>query len=559
MNFQRLSFILSLFISLYLLGFAIPSQIETRFQPAPPGSDKTAETTAVSQSNWEKPAIPEPISGLTDGVQIKASGEEGFPADEAIKSLAAVKEEFQRRFGSSFDEAWTGQEPIRHSFPVPEAIRGMVDFWIQVFGRYDKDQYLFHHKDHVAIVYSAIDLTGLDSFSSGLSPQMSEMLKKQFILEEKIRISKILSSLADKLKMGNPGSGDLGRRETLTTEEKRLAELFARESSTSLATAGLIDNIKVQGGFKNRFRNAIRLSGLYMQEMENIFTTKGLPVELTRIPFVESAFNITAVSSAEAMGLWQFIYPTGKRYLKIDSWADERLDPILSTYAAAQHLANEYKLLGSWPLTINAYNTGPGRMIKARAQLKTDDIAVIIKKFEDPGYQFYSRNYYPEFLAALYVYENQEQFFGKIAKLPPLQYELFMPQDTVNLASLAQATDMDLEVLENLNPALAEDVLDGTYSLPAGYLVKVPKNFGVLFARAAVRFHHEIRTAEWHIVEENQTAASIADYYRIPVERLEEINNLIPGEPIAPGTIIKLPRDTGIAMTPEEETETVVQ
>ena len=556
MNFQRLSFILSLAISLYLLGFAVPSRIENRFQPAPLGPDKTADTTGALQTNLDASNVIQPAGGtplgggLTDGIQIKVSGEDPLPADEVMKSLAAVKEEFQRRFGSSVDQAWLEQEPIRYSFPVPEAIRGMVDFWIQVFGRTDKNQYLFHHKDHVGIVYSAVDLTGLDPLSSGLSPEMADLLKNQFILEEKMRIRKMLSLLPEKLRDSAP---------ILTAEEKRLAELFVRESPASLSTAGLMDNIRVQGGFKHRFRNAIRQSGLYMKEMENIFAMKGLPVELTRIPFVESAFNIAAVSSAEAVGLWQFIYPTGKRYLKIDSWVDERLDPILSTYAAAQHLASEYKLLGSWPLTVNAYNTGPGRMLKAKKELKTDDIATIIRKFQEPGYQFYSRNYYPEFLAALYVTENEEHFFGKIERLPPLQYELFMPQDAVNLPRIAEAVDVDPEVLENLNPALSENVLDGTYSLPGGYLVKVPKNFGALFARAAARQHMEIQTAEWHIVDNGESLSSIAEYYRIPADRLEEMNNLIPGEPIAPGMISKLPRDAGVALTPEEEEETVVQ
>ncbi|MBI2340716.1 MAG: transglycosylase SLT domain-containing protein [Deltaproteobacteria bacterium] len=546
-KFRQIAFVLSLSISLYLLVFGIPSQIARHFRP------DSATAAMIPPPEAEGANETAPSAGLSDFIQFKASGEAPFPADEAEKSLVAIKEEFERRFGVPFDEAWVSdsrqdRDPVHYSFPVPEAIRGMVDFWIQVFGRYDKDQYLFHHKDNVAIVYSAIDLSGLDDLTSGLSPSMAGALKDQFILEEKMRLRKMLLGLPQKISGGA----------SLTPEEKRIADLFAREGPSSLSEAADPDNIDTQSGFKNRFLRAIRLSGLYMKEMENIFALKGLPVELTRIPFVESAFNINAVSSAEAVGLWQFIYPTGKRYLKIDSWADERLDPILSTYAAARHLANEYKLLGSWPLTVNAYNTGPGRLLRAREELKTDDIATIIKNFKDPGYQFFSRNYYPEFLAALYVYDNQETFFGPIEKLPPLQYELFMPQESINLKMLAEMVDVDPEVLRNLNPAIAEDVLNGDYSLPAGYLVKIPKNFGPLFARAAARYWRQIQTAEWHVVQEDETTASIADYYRIPLESLEEANNLIPGEPISPGMIIKLPRDsgastdTGVAMTPEE-------
>ena len=82
-----------------------------------------------------------------------------------------------------------------------------------------------------------------------------------------------------------------------------------------------------------------------MSEMRRIFKERGVPVQLTMIPFIESAFNLKAYSHAGAAGIWQFIEATGKRYLRIDEFVDERYDPILAAYAAATHLTNEYKFL----------------------------------------------------------------------------------------------------------------------------------------------------------------------------------------------------------------------
>ena len=290
-----------------------------------------------------------------------------------------------------------------------------------------------------------------------------------------------------------------------------------------------------------------------MEEMENIFTMKGLPVELTRIPLVESAFNIRAVSTADAAGLWQFIPDTGKEYLKIDEYVDERFDPIFATYAAAEHLAKEFKLLDSWPLTINAYNTGPGRMIKAKKQLKTDDITTIIKNFKEPGYQFYSRNYFPEVLAAIHVYENQEVYFGPIEKRAPLQYYLFLTRAPMNLRDLAEDISVDVEVIEQLNPGLAPEVIEGAKSLPEDYFVRVPKSMGPLFAKAAAdRAQETASAAPLHTTDHGETLSSIASRYGIPLEALTESNPSFGDDILPTGSVVNLPLDNSAALPIDE-------
>lgn len=522
---QNLTFGLSLLATGYLLVILVPQVMEQ-------GKISLAVAARAPTSDPSLASVP---SSLFEGaIPVKISGEETAPVDEALKAYVELRQKFENRFGNPFDEAWVKREPISAPFEVPAGLKETVDFWTHIFSRFEKFQYIFHHKEDLGIVYSVIDLSNFDAESSGLSPQEAGDIRNQYLAEERSRIKKMLKTV----------EGKTGKR-SLTDEEKRIATLFARPDAPSIAKAAETENLRIQGGFAHRFKQAIAISGRYMDEMENIFTMKGLPVELTRIPLVESAFNIRAVSTADAAGLWQFIPETGKSYLKIDEYVDERFDPIFATYAAAEHLSREYKLLDSWPLTINAYNTGPGRMLKARKQLKTDDITTIIKNFKESGYQFYSRNYYPEVLAAIHVYENRDHYFGPIEKLPPLQYDLFLTRAPMNLRDLAEDISVDLEVLEQLNPGLAPEVLEGAKFLPEDYFVRVPKSMGPLFARAAASVVQETASIapQWHETGKGETLSSISSRFGIPLENLAESNPSFGNEVLPTGSVVSLPLD----------------
>lgn len=479
----------------------------------------------------KKIALKSPIALLgfpEEPVEVGMSLEVESPlAEEEIDQLRAymrIQDTFESRFGFPFQQAWEPQEPIHHDFKVPEGIKDMVYFWTQVFGKYGKDQYIFHHKENLSVVYSVLDLSSLDPLQSGMAPEEAEDLRKKTLKEETARIQKMLKRLA--LRIHRPRS--------LNEAEQGIMANFS--SSEELLTAMKAENIRIQSGFAHRFEEAIERSGQYMQEMENIFTLKGLPIELTRLPIIESAFKQLAFSSASAAGIWQFIPETGRRYLRIDEYVDERYDPILATYAAAEHLSREFKLLGSWPLAINSYNTGPGRMIKAKKELGTDDIAVIIKNFKSAGYQFYSRNYFPEFLAALEVYHNQESYFGPIEKMAPLSYDHFIPEKPINLQELANAVEIDRDLLADLNPGLRAPVLEGKKDLPKDYFVRIPKDFGLRFVAAAPKLYQE--EGPWHLVKNGETFVSIADQYKIFPADLRKENKR---KKLVPGVRLKLP------------------
>ena len=120
------------------------------------------------------------------------------------------------------------------------------------------------------------------------------------------------------------------------------------------------NRLRMQLGQKDRFVLGIFFSGRYIREMEKIFREEKVPIELTRLPFVESSFNLYAYSKVGASGIWQFMRSTGRLFhLRIDNICDLRNDPLAATRAAARLLRMNYEMLKSWPLALTAYNHGP--------------------------------------------------------------------------------------------------------------------------------------------------------------------------------------------------------
>ena len=158
----------------------------------------------------------------------------------------------------------------------------------------------------------------------------------------------------------------------------------------------------------------LQRAGSWESHIAQTLAAQGLPPEIAALPHVESSFQPTAMSKAGAAGMWQFIRSTGRRYLRIDGAVDERLDPYRSTEAAAQLLSYNYRLLGSWPLAITAYNHGAEGMRRARDQLGTDDIVRIVRQYQSPTFGFASRNYYCSFLAAMRLDRDPEKYFGNV-------------------------------------------------------------------------------------------------------------------------------------------------
>jgi len=224
---------------------------------------------------------------------------------------------------------------------------------------------------------------------------------------------------------------------------------------------------KFQTDLRGFYGRALERSGRYLPHIESILRKEGVPTELAYLPLIESGFRPHAVSPARAVGLWQFIPDTGRRYgLRIDSFVDERRDPVKSTKAAAQYLKDLYGMFNDWHLSLAAYNTGEARISRL---LSTSD-AGDFWELSDRGYLFReTRDYVPGFLAALQIASRPEAYGFSPPRKEPLSYDLVHIPDPMPLSAIARWSGTSLEEIKELNPALIRGVVP-----PGGYTVRVP-------------------------------------------------------------------------------------
>lgn len=422
-------------------------------------------------------------------------------------------------------------------FPYPAALRPQVEFWKKIFATYSRYQVVIHDTEYLNKVYKVLDFRPLLD-QEGLDEPTVLRIKEKQTKQEIERIRAIL------LKLYQYGSdpGDL------TPEEQKIWRLYRDVGNPDkFRQAADKGRLRSQSGLRERFGEGIQVSRRYLKEMEDIFRREGLPVELTRLPLVESGFNIRAYSKAAAAGIWQFIPSTGRLYMRIDGVIDQRRDPLVSTWAAARLLKANYKMLGTWPLAITAYNHGPYGMFKAAKTLGTTDIATIIRRYRGKSFGFASKNFYPEFLAALAVEKNHEQHFGPLQMEPPLRYEEVHLKDFLSLKRVAHCANIDEEQVLFLNPALDEPIRTGRAYVPRGYRLRVPAGTAQHFlTRYATLPEHEKGDRQkvvfaTHKIRPGQTLYKIARQYNTTIPVLKRLNGVTKVKRLQVGQTLRIP------------------
>lgn len=412
---------------------------------------------------------------------------------------------------ASLPSAWT--ERFRpHSSLLP-----MVEFWRNVYANYDLHHTLLHDSENLELIYGVLNFEGID---------------------DQNRRAQIESVKKGQLK-GMLLGFDRGEK-PVTAGEKLIFDLFKNSHDRDkFKTAA--NQIRGQWGQRSRFAEGLVRSGRYLPLIEKIFEGQGVPKEIARLVFVESMFVPRARSRVGAAGPWQFMPATARRHgLVINNVIDERHDPLIAAQAAAHLLRHDYQNLRNWPLAINAYNTGALRMERAAQRLGTRQIHLIIRHFENRNYQFASRNFYPEFLAAWEAVQNYPAYFGNLERGAPVHFEELKLKEAVSPYQLAQKSGTDLEVLKDLNQAYHPHVFQPNGVIPEGYVIRVPHRQKELFASLA----KEIRTTEQsvrrYVVQRGDTLHRIANRNRITLSNLKSFNGLI-GSRIRPGQVLKIP------------------
>ncbi len=416
-----------------------------------------------------------------------------------------------------------GAKKGKETFPVYPSIRTNVRFWEQVYGRYTTTQGILHDKNDLNIIYTVVDLVDWET------PGAARINRKLIKLARK-RYKAILTRL---------GSG----KKPATREERHVASLFPKRRHSVFLKAR--DNIRLQIGQKDRFRQGVIRSGAYLRSIKNIFRTYGLPLELAYLPHVESSFNPKAHSKAGAAGLWQFTSSTGRQYLTINDVLDERYDPLRASHAAARLLKENYALLGTWPLALTAYNYGRNGMLRALKEKKNYEN---IFRFHRKGrFKFASRNFYPEFLAAMRVARKLERDRSIILDRPrgtvTVRLKGYAPARELRSYFGVSARDFAL-----LNPALRRPVLEGRKHIPRGYLLRLPATAVIRqkVARMGSRFYRSRQIRDRiYIVRRGDTAGAIARRYNLSLKELKLANNLDRKGRIRAGQRLKIPAPAG--------------
>lgn len=234
-----------------------------------------------------------------------------------------------------------------------------------------------------------------------------------------------------------------------------------------------------QGSGRKWFHKWLQRSTRYLPMFKKVLRQHGLPQDLAYLAMIESGFSTQAKSTASAVGPWQFIRDTGKRFgLKINWWIDERKDFYKSTVAAAKYMRNMYGMFNNWYLVAAGYNTGENRVKRIIRKRKTKNFW---KMARNKDLHPETRDYVPKLIAAMLIAKSPKMYgFRKVHYQPPFRYEHFNVPGGTRLDHLANAIGVTHDYMKDLNPALLKSYIPGHIK---GYRIRIPKGSANLVSR----------------------------------------------------------------------------
>lgn len=407
-------------------------------------------------------------------------------------------------------------------FPVPAELKRDVAFWVRVYSEADSNGGFLHDDRRLDIVYDVVEF----------EPASSPAEQDKQIAKLTGKYQGILRALAG------------GKRKHLDKDERRVLALWGKRASRRALKAAA-ERVRFQRGQADRFRNGLVRSLEWRDHVRAVLCEMGLPKQLAVLPHVESSYHPSVYSHAGAAGLWQFTMATGLRFLRIDDVVDERLEPYQATLAAARLLKHNHDVLGTWPLSLTAYNHGTTGMVRAVKAMGTQDIAAIVRKYDGPAFGFASRNFYVSFLAALEVEQNADWYFGDLPEAPDVD-TVAVPA-FVSVDALERALQIDRSLLEDLNPALQPYVWQGRKRVPSGYHLRVPRqtdgpSVSYLLAQISpADLYAEQSPDEFYQVDRGDTLSEIAERAGVRTAELARLNGLASSHRIRIGQELRLP------------------
>lgn len=358
----------------------------------------------------------------------------------AIEDTPVTHDEILGAFNPFGTREWRspdfdGQGPYlgytKDAFKVPKGLESRVEFWKKIYTEFTTNQGIIHNAENLSEVYKTVDFEDLVT---------SNMTKLQIEKEKQKRVDSLKKIIL--LEKPNLNMADL----------------------------------RFQLGQRDRIETAIFLSGRYIEDFEDIFRQNQLPIQLVRLVFVESSFNVLARSKVGASGLWQIMPSNARPHRMISSLVDKRNHPIEATKLAAKILRSNYGMLEDWPLAVTGYNHGPTGVAKMTKKYKTRNLGELIENVSSrKSFGFASRNFYASFLAILEVESNANKYFKNIKWSKRIPGEPLRMKHPLPFEILARWFDDDILKLQIFNPHLNRKLITRSEDVPNGTWILVPE------------------------------------------------------------------------------------
>jgi membrane-bound lytic murein transglycosylase D len=417
----------------------------------------------------------------------------------------------------------------------------------------------------LALLFASTAIFAQDDLS--IAPFKKDLTNKQVL--DSIKASFVhdkIASCIDSLWMKELASLDLYNELTLDIKNINVDEKVDYELPTALLKERLkkMDekspfNIEYNQGLENviksflkyrkkSFERLMGISQFYFPLFEESLASQNIPLEIKYLAVVESALNPRAVSRVGATGLWQFMYQTGKQYnLNINTYVDDRNDPLKASNAATQYMTNMYNIFGDWDLVLASYNSGPGNVAKAIRRSGGKQNYWNIRKYLPKETQ----GYLPAFLATMYIFEYHKEHGIKPDRAIANHFatDTIMIKNTMTFKQISQLLDVPVAELQFLNPSYKREVVpfitgeDHYLRLPIDKIAVFTSNEDKIYAYVQYEESRRERPYEsmlatrdsvsttktkvkFHRVRRGDSLSEISDKYGIAMSDLKKWNHL---------------------------------
>ncbi|MBO9329903.1 lytic transglycosylase [Achromobacter sp. HZ01] len=280
-------------------------------------------------------------------------------------------------------------------------------------------------------------------------------------------------------------------------------------------------------------------AGKYLYFIVDEINRRGLPTELALLPFVESAYNPTALSRSQASGLWQFVPATGQHFnLKQDWWRDERRDPIASTNAALDYLEKLFEMQGDWYLALASYNWGEGSVQRAMAKNEAAGLRTDYLSLSMPDE---TRNYVPKLQAIKNIIADPQRYAVALPPVGNTPYFVTVQKNSdIDLEIAAKLAEMPLDEFKALNPSFNRPLIRGDH----GPTLLLPADRVEIFNANLTNYKGDLSAWKVYHTRRGESYASIAKRFGVTESRLRQINDIGSRQKSASGQSLLVPGDS---------------